>query len=184
MNGCPDTDGDGITDAKDNCPTEAGPSANKGCPWTDKDGDGVLDKDDRCPEVAGVAENNGCPPIPRMTEVEISVLDNLARTVYFNSGKDSFKPETYAILDKIAELIKGFPSESFTIGGHTDSVGSDALNQKLSDERAAAVKKYLESKVSNKFTAKGYGESDPIASNKTRAGRAENRRVDIKLVKN
>jgi OOP family OmpA-OmpF porin len=183
MNGCPDTDSDGITDAKDNCPTEAGPSANKGCPWTDKDGDGVLDKDDRCPEVAGVAENDGCPPVARMTETHITELDNLARTVYFNSGKDSFKAETYVILDKIAELIKGFPKEEFTIGGHTDSVGSDALNQKLSNDRATAVMKYLSSKVSNKFTATGYGESDPIASNKTRKGRAQNRRVDIKLVR-
>jgi OOP family OmpA-OmpF porin len=183
MNGCPDTDGDGITDAKDNCPTEAGPSANKGCPWTDKDGDGVLDKDDRCPVVAGVAENDGCPAIKRMTKTEITVLTNLARTVYFNSGKDSFKAETYAILDKIAELIKGFPKEAFTIGGHTDSIGSKTLNQTLSVERATAVMKYLESKVNNKFTATGYGESDPIASNKTRKGRAQNRRVDIKLVK-
>jgi len=183
MNGCPDADGDGITDAKDNCPNEAGPSANKGCPWTDKDGDGVLDKDDRCPEVAGVAENDGCPPIPRMTETEITVLDNLARTVYFNSGKDSFKAETYAILDKIVDLLKGFPAEKFTIGGHTDSVGSDSLNQKLSERRANAVKKYLESKLSNQFTAVGYGESSPIASNRTRKGRAQNRRVEIKLVK-
>ncbi|MCH2194193.1 OmpA family protein [Kordia sp.] len=184
MNGCPDTDGDGITDKKDNCPNEAGPAANKGCPWTDKDGDGVLDKDDRCPEVAGVAENDGCPPIARMTETEITVLDNLARTVYFNSGKDSFKAETYAILDKIAELIKGFPKEEFTIGGHTDSVGSDSLNQKLSEKRANAVKKYLESKVGNKFTAVGFGEKEPIASNRTRKGRAQNRRVEIKLVRN
>ncbi|EDP96886.1 OmpA family protein [Kordia algicida OT-1] len=184
MNGCPDADGDGITDAKDNCPNEAGPSANKGCPWTDKDGDGVLDKDDRCPEVAGVAENDGCPPIPRMTEIEITELDNLARTVYFNSGKDSFKQETYEILNKIVELIKGFPAEEFTIGGHTDSVGSDSLNQKLSEKRANAVKSYLESKLSNKFTAIGYGENEPIASNRTRKGRAQNRRVEIKLVKN
>jgi outer membrane protein OmpA-like peptidoglycan-associated protein len=183
MNGCPDTDGDGITDKKDNCPNEAGPSANKGCPWTDKDGDGVLDKDDRCPEVAGVAENNGCPPIARMTETEITVLGNLARTVYFNSGKDSFKAETYAILDKIVELLKGFPEEAFDIVGHTDSVGSEKLNQKLSEKRANAVKKYLESKLSNKFTATGKGEAEPIASNRTRSGRAQNRRVEITLVK-
>ena len=183
MNGCPDTDGDGITDAKDNCPTEAGPSANKGCPWTDKDGDGVLDKDDRCPEVAGVAENDGCPPIARMTITEITELDNLARTVYFNSGKDSFKPETYAILDKIVDLLKGFPKEEFTIGGHTDSVGSESSNQKLSNDRANAVVTYLRSKLSNKFVATGYGESSPIASNNTRAGRAQNRRVEIKLIR-
>ncbi len=182
MNGCPDTDGDGITDAKDNCPTEAGPSANKGCPWTDKDGDGVLDKDDRCPEVAGVADNQGCPPIPVMTETHINKLKNLATAVYFNSGKDSFTAETFKILDEIAELIKPFTNSAFTIGGHTDSVGSNSLNQKLSEKRANAVMNYLKTKVNNSFTATGYGESNPIASNKTRKGRAQNRRVEIKLV--
>ncbi len=181
MNGCPDTDGDGITDAKDNCPNEAGPSANKGCPWTDKDGDGVLDKDDRCPEVAGVADNQGCPPIPKMTETHINKLNNLATAVYFNSGKDSFTAETFKILDEIAELIRPFTDSSFKIEGHTDSVGSNSLNQKLSDKRANAVMAYLKTKVSNSFTAKGYGESNPIASNKTRKGRAQNRRVEIKL---
>jgi len=183
MNGCPDTDGDGITDSKDNCPTEAGPSANKGCPWTDMDGDGVLDKDDRCKEVAGVAENDGCPPIPKITETVIREIGELARTVYFNSGKDSFKADTYAVLDRIAGLIKGYPDAAFKIGGHTDSVGSDALNQKLSEKRANAVMNYLKTKVNNKFTATGYGEGSPIATNKNRAGRAQNRRVEITLVK-
>jgi outer membrane protein OmpA-like peptidoglycan-associated protein len=117
-----------------------------------------------------------------MTEKEITKLKNLATAVYFNSGKDSFTAETFKILDEIALLIKPFTTSSFTIEGHTDSVGSKKLNQKLSEKRANAVKKYLESKLSNSFSAAGYGEDKPIASNSTRKGRAQNRRVEIKLV--
>ncbi len=184
-NGCPDTDGDGIVDGDDKCPTEVGPAANGGCPWTDKDGDGILDKDDKCPEVAGVAAHNGCPApaVNRMTTTNITELDNLARTVYFNSGKDSFTNETYSILDKIANLIKDFPAEKFNVAGHTDSDGSSSMNQTLSEKRAAAVKNYLSGKVGNSFTSAGYGESSPVASNNTRAGKAQNRRVEIKLVR-
>ena len=182
-NGCPDTDGDGVVDGDDKCPEEAGPAANGGCPWSDKDGDSVLDKDDKCPEVAGVAEYNGCPPPAKMTETHITELDNLARTVYFNSGKDSFTNETYSILDKIANLIKDFPTEKFNVAGHTDSDGPSPMNQTLSENRASAVKTYLSSKVGNSFTSAGYGELSPVASNNTRAGKAQNRRVEIKLVK-
>ena len=63
FNGCPDTDGDGVADPDDECPNEAGPAANNGCPWPDRDGDGVPDKDDQCPDVAGTVANNGCPEI-------------------------------------------------------------------------------------------------------------------------
>ncbi len=189
MNGCPDADGDGITDAKDKCPKEAGPAANDGCPWGDKDGDGITDNLDKCPEVAGVKSNNGCPevvvaPAPAVPDVQtITELDNLARTVLFNSGKSSFTPETYAILDRIADLISGFPSAKFHIGGHTDSVGSASLNQRLSERRAAAVMAYLQGKVGNTFTSAGYGETRPVATNSTRTGRKQNRRVEIKLVR-
>ena len=184
-NGCPDTDGDGIVDGDDACPNEAGPAANKGCPWSDKDGDGILDKDDKCPEVPGVESHNGCPApvVNRMTETHITELDNLARTVYFNTGKDSFTDETYGILNRIANLIKDFPTEKFHVAGHTDSVGSSASNQSLSERRASAVKSYLASKVGNSFTSNGYGESSPVASNNTKAGRAQNRRVEIKLAR-
>ena len=65
MGGCPDTDGDGISDKDDACPEEAGAAANNGCPWPDSDGDGIADKDDSCPELAGIAANNGCPELPQ-----------------------------------------------------------------------------------------------------------------------
>ncbi|MCF6180559.1 OmpA family protein [Lutibacter sp.] len=180
--GCPDTDGDGVVDKDDACPQVAGPSANKGCPWPDTDKDGVLDKDDHCIDIAGPASNNGCPVI---TQVEVAKLEELFKTVYFDSGKSNIKNNSASLLDEAAIIITKYPTAKFSISGFADSTGSAKRNLQLTDDRANAVKNYLVSKgvSSNNLTAKGYGEANPIASNRTRAGRAENRRVEIKLVK-
>ncbi|MBI9040800.1 OmpA family protein [Lutibacter sp.] len=180
-NGCPDTDGDGVVDKNDACPNVAGPIENKGCPWPDTDGDGVLDKDDDCINVAGPASNKGCPEI---TKTEVAKLEELFKTVYFDTGKSTFKKETFAKLDEAAVIMSKFSTAKFTIEGHTDSVGGDARNLELSQSRATAVKDYLVSKgvSSSNLDAKGYGEKNPIATNMNRAGRAQNRRVDVKLV--
>lgn len=181
--GCPDADGDGIADGNDNCPNEAGPAANNGCPWPDSDGDGVLDKDDQCPNEAGTVANNGCPEIVVPTQEVQNQLTEYANTINFNTGKSSFKSGTESTLQAITAILKEYPKANFTIEGHTDSTGSDATNQKLSDARANAVMDYLVSNgiSSARLNAVGYGESSPIASNNTRAGRAANRRVDVKL---
>ena len=181
--GCPDADSDGIADNKDNCPNEAGPAANNGCPWPDSDGDGVLDKDDNCPNEAGTVANNGCPEVVVPTEEVQKQLTEYARTINFNSGKSSFKAGTEPTLQAIAAILKEYPKANFAIEGHTDSTGSDSLNQKLSDARANAVRDYLvENGIdASRLTAKGFGESMPIESNNTRAGRAANRRVEVKL---
>jgi len=183
-NGCPwpDTDGDGLTDNLDNCPNVAGPKENKGCPWPDSDGDGVPDKDDKCPEVKGTAANNGCP---ELTQEHAAQLNQYAKTILFNSGKSTFKQETFAVLQAITSILKQYPDSKFSIEGHTDSDGSDALNQKLSEDRAGAVKNYLiENGVdASRLSSTGYGESQPIDTNKTAAGKANNRRVEVKLVK-
>ena len=181
--GCPDTDGDGVVDKDDACPTVAGPAENKGCPWPDTDGDGVVDKDDKCPTVAGPASNNGCPE--ELTPAHAEALKELARTVYFETGKATFKAETTGRLDSAFAIINDYPNSKFHIEGHTDSTGSAAINAKLSEARANAVRDYLISKgvPADHLTAKGYGPSQPIDSNKTRSGRAMNRRVEIKLVK-
>ncbi|WP_456378705.1 OmpA family protein, partial [Lutibacter sp.] len=178
--GCPDTDGDGLVDKDDTCPTVAGPTANKGCPWPDTDGDGVLDKDDNCVNEAGPASNNGCPKI---TQDEVAKLEELFKTVYFDTGKNTFKDETISKLDEAAQIMVKFRTAKFNISGHTDSLGSKASNQDLSQRRADAVKDYLVSKgvSSNNLTAKGFGEDMPVASNNTRSGRAQNRRVEVKL---
>jgi OOP family OmpA-OmpF porin len=182
--GCPDADGDGVTDGDDNCPNEAGPAANNGCPWPDADGDGVLDKDDQCPNEAGVVANNGCPEVVLPTPEVQAQLTSYARTINFNTGKSSFKEEAYPTLQAITAILKEYPKANFMIEGHTDSVGSNSLNQKLADARANAVMDYL---INNgvsaaRLNAKGYGEESPIESNNTRAGRAANRRVEVKLV--
>lgn len=184
-NGCPDADGDGVVDGKDKCPNTAGPAANNGCPWPDTDGDGVLDKDDKCPKVAGVASNNGCPEVV-IKEEAVKKLNEFARAIYFNSGKTSFRKGVTGKLDLIAGIMKEYPKANFSIQGHTDSSGSNSLNQRLSEKRAKAVLDYLITKGgidSRRLTSAGFGEDYPIADNKTRAGRAENRRVEIKLVK-
>lgn len=187
-NGCPDADGDGVIDSKDGCPKVAGPKENKGCPWPDTDGDGILDKDDNCPKVAGVAANNGCPKVVEVVEVITpeakAQLDSYAKTIFFNSGKATFKKGVSEKLDAIAEIMKQYPDAKFAIGGHTDSIGSAKLNKRLSQKRADAVRNYLISKgiSADRLTAYGYGEEFPIDTNKTSAGRAHNRRVEIKLI--
>jgi OOP family OmpA-OmpF porin len=184
--GCPDADGDGVADADDKCPSEAGPAANNGCPWADTDGDGVLDKDDKCPNEVGVAANNGCPEVIAAPTAEVmATLNNYARTILFASAKSSFKQETYPVLQAITAILKEYPESNFTLEGHTDSDGPKSSNQLLSERRANAVRDYLISNGVNadRLVAAGFGEDYPIDSNATRAGKKNNRRVEVKLRK-
>ena len=180
--GCPDADGDGVADKDDECPNEAGPAENNGCPWPDRDGDGVLDKDDQCPDTAGTVANNGCPEV---TEEVQKQLNEYAKTILFDTGKATLKSESVAVFVDIIRILNEYPNATFTVEGHTDSVGSEALNQKLSEERANSVRDFLikEGISTDRLTAIGYGEAKPIASNNTSSGRAQNRRVEINLVK-
>ncbi|WNM19543.1 OmpA family protein [Flavobacterium capsici] len=182
FNGCPDTDGDGVMDKNDKCPDVKGPKENGGCPWPDRDGDGVLDKDDKCPDVKGTVANNGCPEV---SDEVVKRLNDYAKTILFDSGKASFQQQTYPVLQSIAAILKEYPNSKFSLEGHTDSDGKDAANQKLSEDRAAAVKNYLvENGIdSSRLSSVGFGESKPIDTNKTKAGKANNRRVEVKLVK-
>lgn len=182
MNGCPDTDGDGITDKSDKCPEVKGPKENNGCPWPDRDGDGVLDKDDKCPDVKGTVANKGCPEV---SDEVIKKLNDYAKTILFDTNKASFKAQTLPVLQSIAAILKEYPSSNFSIEGHTDSDGTDAHNQKLSEDRANAVKNYLieQGIASSRLSSVGYGESKPIDTNKTKAGKANNRRTEVKLVR-
>ena len=209
-NGCPDSDGDGIIDSKDNCPNVAGPADNNGCPYVDSDKDGVLDKDDQCPKVAGPAANNGCPyadtdkdglldkddkcpkvagpasnnGCPEVTKEVQAQLNEYAKVIYFDTGKSSFKPSTISTLNSVVSILLKYPTAKFQVEGHTDSVGSASSNLSLSQRRAEAVVSYLkEHGVKCQLNAVGYGETRPIASNRTRSGRAQNRRVEINLVK-
>ncbi|MCK4561438.1 MAG: OmpA family protein [Flavobacteriaceae bacterium] len=180
FNGCPDTDGDGVMDSKDACPNEAGLIENKGCPLMDADADGVADKDDKCPNIAGVAFNYGCPEVTKAVQKEIT---DLARAIYFKTGKNSFTDETSIRLDGVSKILSEYTASKFIVEGHTDSTGSDKVNTALSQKRADAVMNFL---IENGFPAEnikaiGYGSSSPIGDNKTKQGRQENRRVEIFL---
>lgn len=180
--GCPDTDGDGLIDKEDDCPNVSGPSANKGCPWPDTDNDGILDKDDSCVDQAGPASNNGCPEI---SESEVTQLQDLFKLVFFETGEDQFIEETPSKLKQASAIMVNFSTAKFAISGHADSVGSAKSNLELSERRANKVMAFLVENGVNpsNLTANGYGEENPVASNNTKKGRAENRRVEIKLVK-
>jgi outer membrane protein OmpA-like peptidoglycan-associated protein len=181
FNGCPDTDGDGIKDSEDECPNEAGTAALNGCP--DSDGDGIADKDDECPNEAGVAELNGCPQPEMPTVEEQEQLNAYARTILFETNKSSIKTQSAETLQDIIDILKKYPEAEFSIEGHTDSVGSEAYNQKLSNERANSVLRYLVNGGidSDRLSAEGFGETKPIATNSTAAGRQQNRRTEINL---
>lgn len=182
LKGCPDTDGDGVADKNDKCPTVAGPRENAGCPWPDTDGDGVLDKDDKCPQVRGTVANQGCPEV---SEEVMKTLNNYGKVILFDSGKSTFQQGTYTVLQSITAILKEYPNSKFQIEGHCDSDGSNELNQTLSENRAHAVVNYLiENGIAeDRLKHTGFGETKPIASNKTAKGKAENRRVEISLIK-
>lgn len=176
FNGCPDTDGDGVPDAEDECPTVAG--TVKGCP--DKDKDGIPDKDDKCPNVPGIAANKGCPEVKAETK---KVFAEALQGIQFETGKDIITKKSYTILDKVVTVMNDNPAYLLEINGHTDNVGDDNKNLILSDKRSVAVKNYLIQKgiAASRLTAKGYGETMPVAPNTTAAGKAQNRRVEFKV---
>jgi len=104
--------------------------------------------------------------------------------IHFNSGKDQFKPSSLSTLQAVREVIKGAPNKVFEISGHTDSDGSDDYNQNLSERRAKTVIKWLvdHGVKPDQLKAKGYGESNPVVSNNSEAGKALNRRVQLKVI--
>ena len=107
-----------------------------------------------------------------------------AADAFFDFDKSVLKPEGKAKLDDLVGKVKGINLEVIIAVGHTDSVGSDAYNQKLSVRRSEAVKAYLVSKgiEKNRVYTEGKGEKQPVADNKTKEGRAKNRRVEIEVV--
>lgn len=178
-----DTDGDGIVDSLDKCPTVKGIAKYQGCPIPDTDGDGLNDEEDKCPTVAGPKSNGGCPVI---TEEKKKKVELAAKDIYFATGKSTILPKTYKSLDGIVALLNESGNETLglNIEGYTDNVGKPASNLKLSQTRANAVLAYFKKKgiAESRLTAKGFGQDSPVADNKTAAGRALNRRVELKLV--
>ena len=173
--GCPlDSDGDGVPDSRDQCPgTPAGTKVDaKGCPLDlDSDGDGVVDSRDRCP---------GTPKGAKVNTVGCWVLAN----VFFDTNKADIKPEMRSGLDEALQVLQGNPTLRIEVQGHTDSDGSESYNQNLSERRAGSVAAYFRQQgiAADRVTSKGYGESQPIADNSTRQGKAQNRRVELRPI--
>ena len=185
--GCPDFDNDqdGLPDDKDKCPLEPGPIENQGCPDRDRDGDGVVDREDLCPDQFGVKEEKGCPKKYTMVVVTKERIE-IKKQIKFASGSAKIiGAESEKILDEVAQALQDTPSiKNIRIEGHTDSDGSDTANLKLSQNRADSVMAALiKRKVDPaRMQAVGYGEEKPIASNMSKAGKAENRRTEFNIV--
>ncbi|MBK9069696.1 MAG: OmpA family protein [Myxococcales bacterium] len=191
--GCPDpdNDGDGILDGADKCATDAedknGFEDEDGCPdaTRDTDGDGVYDLSDKCPaesETAnGYQDADGCPDqIPAAVRRFTGVI----KGINFKTGEAVILKSSNKTLDAAAKLLIANPELKLEVQGHTDNVGDAAANLTLSQARADAVRTYLISKgvAETALVARGYGQDKPIADNAKKAGKAQNRRVEFKLL--
>ena len=211
--GCPvDSDGDGISDHDDHCPREAGVAPNgcpeldsdkdsvplpcdlcpnepglkpDGCPLRDTDGDGMLDDKDRCPKdpetVNGYEDADGCPDeVPKEVEAFTGTIEG----IQFQQGSARIQAASSATLGKAAAVLNKFPSIRIRISGHTSSEGDPDFNDKLSLDRAGAVKDWLTNAGVDpeRITVRGVGSREPVADNDTRAGRAQNRRIEFELL--
>jgi len=180
--GCPDTDADGIADAEDRCPALAGLKDNAGCPDVDKDGDTIVDRLDTCPDQFG-APPDGCPKKYTLVEVKKEKIE-IKQQVHFASAKWRVLPDSFPLLNQVVQVLNDFPKMRISIEGHTDSVGKEAMNMRLSQARAEAVRDYVVSKgiSPERLEAVGYGPTKPVASNKTARGKAQNRRTEFRIV--
>jgi len=197
-----DRDGDGIADAKDECPEEPGNSGNDGCPEEaaeevesvagppDADGDEVPDVEDECPEEAedgdGVRDDDGCPERNKGDVTLGEARERVERErIEFEYDSARLKPTSHDTLRNIAGLVKFFSAlGTIRIEGHTDRIGPRAHNRDLSRGRAESVRDFLvEQGVSpDRLEVRGYGESQSITDNDTEAGRQDNRRVELVIV--
>lgn len=193
--GCPygDRDGDGILDKDDKCP-DAPEDKDQfededGCPDPDNDGDGILDPNDKCPLIPenmnGFEDEDGCPD-QKLELVEINRETKkieIKQKVFFDTGKATIKSVSFRLLNEVAQVIRANPTMRVLVEGHTDNVGSDATNMRLSQARSESVKTYLvgQGVESERLEAQGFGEDRPIDSNRTKAGRERNRRVEFTI---
>jgi outer membrane protein OmpA-like peptidoglycan-associated protein len=209
LKGCPDRDGDGIADIDDKCPDVPGLARYQGCPIPDRDKDGINDEEDKCPDVFGYARYQGCPipdtdkdgvndeedkcinepgpasnfGCPVIPENIIQKVNLAAKNVFFATGSSKLLPKSFPPLKTVIQILKDNPTFKVNVEGHTDSTGKYDMNMQLSKDRAASVAKYLVDGAidESRISSEGFGPDRPIAPNKTTAGRAKNRRVEMKL---
>ena len=176
--GCPvpDTDKDGIPDDKDDCPTVAGLPGYKGCVIPDTDKDGLNDELDQCPTIAGIAGNNGCEDLQPK-------LNNIAAALKFDIGQVNIANKLLLGLDSLVQIMAQYPTTKLLITGHTDNTGTRKINEPLSLSRAKKIQAYIVKKglAVDRTSILGMADTQPIASNDTNKGRAQNRRVDLTI---
>jgi outer membrane protein OmpA-like peptidoglycan-associated protein len=172
-----DTDGDGIIDKNDKCPTVKGTSKYNGCPIPDTDGDGINDEIDKCITIPGTAANNGCPADTNKTVK----ADTSCFLVYFEPGKSILRSEAYASLTEVVKLLKANPKLIAVFTGHTDNVGSEAANYNRSLLRASVCADYVASFYIDRkrLTIVSMGNKMPAADLNDPLLQWKNRRVEI-----
>lgn len=194
--GCPepDNDLDGLADLNDLCPNHPedkdGVVDDDGCP-EDNDGDGIPDDQDKCINEAevynGIEDEDGCPEKLRVKSL-VSVTEDkieIKEKVFFRSGSEQILPKSFKLLDQVASVLKNYQHlKKIQIEGHSDNRGSKRRNQRLSQRRAESVRQYLVDKgiEPERLVALGIGPSRPIASNRSRRGREQNRRVEFVIL--
>jgi outer membrane protein OmpA-like peptidoglycan-associated protein len=184
----PDNDGDGILDVNDTAPNAAedfdGFKDTDGAPDPDNDRDGILDINDKCPNDAetfnGYEDADGCPDTKPEIAVEAGaaiILDG----VNFAYASADLTPGSLKILDMVVRTLRDNEKIEVEIRGYTDNQGSQAANERFSQMRAEAVRTYLlKNGISGtRVAAVGYGPANPVATNDTEAGRAQNRRIEF-----
>jgi outer membrane protein OmpA-like peptidoglycan-associated protein len=187
-NGCPpDRDGDGVLDQDDACPgipglKTADPKTN-GCPDSDRDKDGIPNDVDACPDQAGPKSNDekttGCP--------RVFIKNGLIRILEqpkFDFNKATIKPDSDSLLTEVAKVMTDHPEiKRVRVEGHTDNKGAAAYNEKLSQQRADSVIKWLigHGVAADRLVAKGMGLTTPLVPNDTETNRALNRRVEFHI---
>jgi outer membrane protein OmpA-like peptidoglycan-associated protein len=180
----PDPDKDGVPLPCDTCPEEKGVKPD-GCPIRDTDGDGILDDKDKCVKEAetknGFEDDDGCPDqIPEKLKKFTGVIEG----IYFDQGKATIRKDSARVLDAAVKVLQEFPSINMEISGHTSSEGDKDKNDQLSTDRAESVKQWLVNKgvPPERIRTRGAGSNEPIADNKTPAGRGKNRRIEFKVL--
>jgi len=184
-NGCPDPDNDGDTvlDADDECRDVPGVPVMKGCPDPDRDGDTVVDRLDNCPDEPGMVEHQGCKKkeLVKIVDGKLEILD----IVYFALDAAVIQQRSFPLLDNVARVLTAQPKiTKVRVEGHTDDLGNDDYNKKLSQRRADAVRAYLINKGidAGRLEAVGFGEEQPKVKETTAAARATNRRVEFVIL--
>jgi OOP family OmpA-OmpF porin len=188
--GCPDPDNDldGLPDGTDQCPNEPGDRLNGGCPNQDRDKDGISDGRDKCPDqpetVNQYLDDDGCPDTSPRHVIVTHTMIQITDTIEFQTGSATLLNASTPILADVAQVLRDAPTYRIRIEGHTDNEGTDEANLTLSQQRADSVKAWLESQGidPSRLLAVGYGETQPIDTNRTTSGRAHNRRVEFHIL--